>query len=137
MHLPIQEITSKRSEQRKFGWVMGGALAALGAIRWLWRGDLPWLLLGLAAALAVLGTVAPGLLRPVFVAWLKLAEGLNWVMTRVTLSITFYLMITPTALIYRMISGDPLKRAWDRAAPTYWEEPDAQPNERDAYRNQF
>ena len=68
---------------------------------------------------------------------MKFALALNWVMTRVLLTIAFYLLVTPVALVYRLVAGDPLKRRWEPSESTYWEPPDEQPSDIDAYRNQF
>lgn len=124
-------------ELRKFGLVVGAAFCVLGGIRWWLKGELPVTLFIIGALLVFFGAVLPVALKPVFRAWMKLAEILNWVMTRVTLSLAFYLIITPAAILYRIISGDPLKRAMDPAAATYWEAPDAQPTDLQDYKNQF
>lgn len=129
--------TSDRGEQRKFGLVMAAVLVVLAVLRWWLKGAAPVWLFGAAAALAALGLLLPAALRPLFVAWIKLAEVLNWVMTRVLLSLVFYLVLTPTALLYRVLSGDPLQRAWDPQAHTYWEDAEPQPADIEPYRNQF
>lgn len=129
--------TGDRREQRKFGLIMAAVLMVLGALRWWLKGTAPVGLYGTAAALAALGLLLPAALRPLFTAWIKLAEVLNWVMTRVLLSLVFYLVLTPTAVLHRILSGDPLHRAWDPRAPTYWEDAEPQPTDIESYRNQF
>jgi len=131
--------TSDRKEQRKFGLTIGAAFAVLGLLRWAIGGfaHFPQYFLILAAVLCALGLIAPKALQPLFVVWIKLAIALNWVMTRVMLSLAFYLMITPVRLIIRLFGDDPLKRAWQPDAATYWEEPEDQPKELERYLNQF
>lgn len=41
-------------------------------------------------------------------AWYKLAEGLGWFNSRVLLSLVFYLIVTPIALLFRLFGNDPL-----------------------------
>jgi len=131
--------TSNRREQRNFGLVMGAALAVIGLLRWAIHGfeGFPAILFGLGAIFAVLGLVAPSVLRPAFVAWMKLAVVLNWIMTRVFLGVAFYLLITPVRVIIRLFASDPLKRAWLPEAETYWEAPEEQSKDIRRYRNQF
>jgi len=136
--------TSDRTQQRNFGIVMAVAIPVLGLVRWgvhWWRsGEMPdfpvWFLV-VGAAFLVVGVVAPPVLRPLLIAWLKLAEVLNWVITRVLLALAFFLLITPARLLVSLFSDDPLKREWDPEADTYWDEPDEQPEEFDRYLNQF
>lgn len=126
-----------RSEQRKFGLTMAVAVAALGLVRWWLRGELPYVFFGVAAAFLVLGLIAPTLLRPLFRGWLAFALALNWVMTRVLLTLVYYPLIVPTGLAMRLMGKDPLKRERLPEDQSYWEEPDAQPEDVESYYNQF
>ncbi|MCC6696148.1 MAG: hypothetical protein IT365_11015 [Candidatus Hydrogenedentes bacterium] len=129
--------TSSRKEQRKFGLTMAVAFAILGGLRFWVKGVPPLWLFGIAAAFLVAGLVVPFALRPVFIAWLKFAEALNWVMTRVLLTLVFYGLITPARFLNQWFGKDPLQRAWQQDRESYWEEPDDQPEDLEAYRNQF
>ena len=55
-----------------------------------------------------------------FRVWMKFAEVLSWVMTRVLLSIFFFLVLTPTGLVMRLFGRAPLDLAWKDGRPTYW-----------------
>lgn len=41
--------------------------------------------------------------------WYKLAEGLGWFNSRVLLSLVYYLVVTPIALLFRLFGNDPLR----------------------------
>ena len=132
--------TSSRVEQRKFGLLMAAAFCVLGLIRWaLHHFDVfPVNFFAIGAVFGVLGLVAPKVLQPVFVLWMKLAEALNWLMTRVFLTIAWYLIITPTSLIMRLRrSEDPLNRAWLPADKSYWEPAEEMGEGIESYKNQF
>jgi hypothetical protein len=131
--------TSDKSEQRKFGIVMAVAISILGLIRWALHGFevLPVWFFGIAAAFLLFGLVLPKALQPLFIVWMKFAEVLNWIMTRVFLGIAFYLMISPVRFIIQWFSDDPLKRAWKSAGESYWEAPDRQPETLEDFKNQF
>lgn len=133
--------TGSRKEQRKFGLVMAAALALLGLVRWALRGfaaaSMPTWLWGAALVFLGFGLVFPRALAPVFRAWMALARALNWVMTRVMLTLVFYGMVTPIRGMMMLFSGDPLKRKWLPPGESYWEAPEDQPNTLEAHRNQF
>ena len=129
--------TSSRREQRAFGLVMAAAIVVVTLVHWLIRGDLATWPFYVSGAFFVLSLVAPAALKPVFVVWMKFAEVLNWIMTRLLLGIVFYLMITPTRVLMRIFSDDPLKRRFEPDAETYWEEPDEQPEDPARYENMF
>lgn len=59
------------------------------------------LAVGLASFIAPIGN------RIVW-GWYKLAEGLGWFNSRVLLSLVYYLIVTPIALLFRLFGNDPL-----------------------------
>lgn len=130
---------SDKSEQRKFGIVMAVAITVLGAIRWALHGfhAFPKWFLIIAAVFLVLGVVAPRVLKPVLIVWMKFALAINWVMTRLILTIAFVFMMLPAGIIMKLMGKDPLNRAWTPDATTYWEAPEEQPTELERYYNQF
>lgn len=133
--------TSDRTEQRKFGLVLAAAFAIIGTLRWGFHGfgmdDLPRNFYILAVLFFVPGLLFPPVLKPVFILWIKFAIVLNWIMTRVFLSLAFYFMITPTRVMISLFGDDPLKRKWLPETETYWEAPEDQPKELDRYRQMF
>jgi multisubunit Na+/H+ antiporter MnhG subunit len=78
----------------------------------VWRGRMPgatWTG-AIGAILVVLGIVAPKLLKWPSALWWRLAMALGYVNARVILTIVFVLVLTPIALIWRVIGRDPLGR---------------------------
>ena len=51
-------------------------------------------------------------------AWYKLAEGLGFVMSKVLLSLVFFLFLLPLAILYRLFNKDHLQLK--KGADTYW-----------------
>jgi hypothetical protein len=122
----------KRSEIRKFGliaFLFFGCLSAIGI--WRVKVIIPYFF----AALSVLGMgliIIPSPLRPLYEAWLKVAHFLGRIITSLILAVTYYLVITPAALLKRFFSGRPLPLKPHKEASSYWvsrTEP-AQPKER-------
>jgi hypothetical protein len=111
---------------RKFGLTMAVAFGLFAALFW-WRDRSWWVYVGGVAALfGVFGLLAPRLLGPVERGWMKVAELLGAVMTRVVLTVGFLIAVTPVGLFMRMRGKDLLKLKFEPEADTYWEpvEPD-------------
>ena len=108
-------------ELRKFGLVMAAPLTLIGGVL-LWRGRTAgMILLGLAGLFLLLAGVAPRALAPVERYWMAFAERLGAVMTRVILTLTFYLVITPIGLLLRVMGKDLLHLRDDRDRESFWE----------------
>ena len=107
-------------ELRSFGLLVGGVFALIGILS-LWFGRRGWHLWPLAAAalLIVPALVAPRVLAPIHRGWMRLAEVLAWVNTRIILALAFFLMFTPIGIVRRWIAGDTLNLRLDRDAASY------------------
>ena len=107
--------------EREFGLVVGSVFILLGAW-WIYRGkftSVAYGVLPLGGALVLLGLVWPRSLTYPNKAWMKLAEGLSFVMTRLILAIVFFLIVTPIGVVKRLFGWDPLNRRGGRSA-SYW-----------------
>jgi hypothetical protein len=120
---PGINLQRERARLRRFGVTIGLAFWVLGALV-LWRHrawlPIPALFGALGAALLLLAGLAPVWLRPIEWAWMKLANALGWVMTRVVLGVIFLLVFTPAGLIRRLLGKDPLELRFDHRAASYW-----------------
>jgi hypothetical protein len=67
-----------------------------------------WLLIPATAALA--GFLIPALGNMIHLGWMKLASVLGWINGRILLTIVFYLLLTPLALIARLLKGTGFSR---------------------------
>ena len=126
-----------RGEQRKFGLVMAVAFAVVAGVRSWLAGEVRPLLFGVAVAFLIVGLAAPFALRPVLKGWIRLALALNWVMTRLLLSLTFFGLFVPMRVFRSLFAEDALKRAWREDASSYWEDAEEQPEDLESYSRQF
>lgn len=110
----------ERNDPARFGLVMAGALGVLGG--WLvYRGQVAGPpMLAVAAAFAALALGAPALLQPLERAWMWLAERTARVGNTVLLTAFFFLIVTPTGLLCRLVGRDPL-RIRGQLRESYWE----------------
>jgi Saxitoxin biosynthesis operon protein SxtJ len=110
-----------KKELRKFGIVMSTPLGIIGGILF-WKGKSSGgYFFVLAAFFLMSGLLFPGILRPIERIWMKFAEIISAVMTRVILTLTFYLVITPVGLLLRLMGKDLLQMKFEPHRKSYWE----------------
>jgi len=73
---------------------------ALGVVYW-WFAREPYVLLA-AGIIGVIGLFIPWLAGKIHWAWMKLAEGLGYVMSKVILTIVFVVFLIPVSFISRL-----------------------------------
>lgn len=100
---------------RRFGLTIAAVLALLAVFN---HRPLFWYAAALLAAAAML---APALLRPLHRIWTMFSLILGWCMTRVILTITFFVAITPVGILQRLCGKRPFEIAVAKGANTYWE----------------
>ena len=67
-----------------------------------------------------MGLIRPGLMRPIFVGWMKLAHPVGWLVSRIVLTAIFVGVFTPVALVFRVMGRDALGLKPSSQARTYW-----------------
>lgn len=99
-------------EIRQFAWIMAGMILVFFALLlpWVWGWNFSWTPYIISGAFALTGLAAPQLLAPVHKAWLKFAELLGAINSKILLFIVFYLVLTPMGFIARVFGFDPMKR---------------------------
>jgi hypothetical protein len=99
-------------KEREFGLVVGGAVALLSAW-WLYRGkfeNVAYVTLPVGVLLVLFGLLVPRALIWPNRAWMRLAEGLSFVTTRVILAFVYFAIVTPIGFVKRLFGWDPLHR---------------------------
>ena len=110
-------------EQRQFAalWfpaffaLLGGLFLYSGAplvpVLWVW---------GVVAALSLAALASATFARSLFAGWMLAAFPIGWVVSHLILGAIYYGVISPTGLLMRAFSWDPLTRGFDAQAETYW-----------------
>lgn len=109
-----------REKLVKFGKTMGIAFLVIAIFVFIRHKHNPLLLMIIAVIFLAAARITPGLLKPVYLAWMKLAFALSWVNTRLILAVMFYFIFTPISLILRLFRVDLLERRSDKQKATYW-----------------
>jgi len=107
------------NQERNFGLVFAGFFSLL-AFWPLWPLHSPSIVWLIAAGLSlVLALFMPRLLAPLYRVWMRVGHVLGWVNSRLILGFLFFVIITPTALIMKVMGRDLLNcRIQDKNS--YW-----------------
>jgi hypothetical protein len=133
----IRNIKSGKSELRKFGITIGIVSGLLGGLL-LWRGkDSYTYFLLLSTVFIFLGLVLPIVLKPIQKAWMTFAVILGWFMTRLILSILFYVVFTSIGLVSRLFGKQFLDLEMDNSKKSYWNYREAKEIKKSDYERQF
>ena len=122
---------------RRFGLTVGGMFLLLGLVS-RWRGHTwpPIVLCTAGVLLVVPGLLVPRILAPVERAWMRFAEVMGRVNSRIILTVAYYLVVTPVGVVRRWLH-DPLDRTMRDGRPSGWVRRPAEPSDRARYRQQF
>ena len=130
---------------RQFGQLALLAFPALGLFCY-WKGGLFGLdfgaatpsvslvLGGLGLLSGLLSWLAPRAIRPLYLALLFITVPIGFVVSYLIMGLLFYGIITPMALIMRVIGFDPLQREFEPDAETYWVEVEPRASKKSYFR---
>ena len=85
----------------------------------------------------ILAFVAIPVLRPFHKLWMMLALLMGFVMSRVTLTVLYYLILTPIGLLAKIVGKKFMPLGIDKKAVTYWEKRENTAKQQIDYDRQF
>ncbi len=134
--LEIKNIKESPSDLRKFGITIGSVLLLIAAILFILnKAAIIWGIIGIL--FIIISLLFPLILKPLNKIWMSLAILLGWVMTRVILSILFYLAFTLIRFIALAFNKKFLDFKIDPSAKTYWEKREKKKIDPTDYERQF
>jgi hypothetical protein len=116
----LRTLDESRRALVRFGRTMAIALAVLGALIFFF-GSHPergYWLAGVGVLFFLFSWLAPEWLKAVHKGWMTLAFALGWIMSRVLLTVFFFVAIMPVGLILRLVGKDPLAIRAEK--DSYW-----------------
>jgi hypothetical protein len=108
------------SSDRAFGFVFAVFFVLVGLSPLRAHHPVRWWAFLVAGLFLVAGTVTPALLHPLNKYWTKLGLLMGRIVSPVVTAVLFYAVVTPTALLFRIMGKDPLRLARDPEAQSYW-----------------
>lgn len=133
----LKQMKPGKKDLRNFAVTLGIGFSCLGLLFWRRQHGLYLPFFFIAAVLFFFGLFLPGLLKPVQKLWMELAFVSGWVMTRIILTILFFLVITPISLVLKLLGKDILKLKFVRTADSYWLSVKNIEFDKKSYENQF
>ena len=131
-------MTPQLPSNKKFGFLFSGIFLAFSLYGYFKHESITFIGLPLLASgfFLVSSFFFQSLLGPLNKAWFLLGIGLGKVVSPIVLGIIFFGLITPIALIARLIGRDELKLKRPKTS-SYWSEPIGSNSDADSFKNQF
>ena len=132
----IKNIPNSNKDIKSFGITIGIILFIISGLLLYYGKEFYQLIAIIASTFIALGFIMPILLKPIYLVWMTFAAILGWVMTRVILSLVFYLIMTPIGLLTRLLGEDflALRR---KKSDSYWNHRDSSLELNQDYEKQF
>ena len=132
----IKNIPNSNKDIKSFGITIGIILFIISGLLMYYNKE-SYQIIGIIASTFIgLGLIFPIFLKPIYFVWMIFAAILGWVMTRVILSLVFYLILTPIGLITRLLGEDFLAFK-KRESDSYWNYRDSSEELNQDYEKQF
>lgn len=123
---------------RSFGLVFSGFFIVLALWPFIWRGESPRLWAGgVATVFLFLALFASELLGPLNSLWLKFGLALQKIFSPIIMGLLFYVAVTPTAIVMRLLGHDPLRLRHNAELSSYWIERKPSGPKRDSFKKQY
>ncbi len=133
----LKHIDTSEKSVKKTGITVGVVLILISFILW-WLGKNSFVYFSFAGGIfIILSYIAIPLLSPFHKLWIGLSLVLGFVMSRIILTILFYLVVTPIGLLAKLVGKKFMPLGFDKNAETYWEKRDKTVKEKIDYERQF
>ena len=102
----LNNIGSSRKDLKNFAFIIGFILIVIGVFLFFREKDLFIYFSSIGLIFIGLGIITPAALKPIYKIWMTFAIIIGWVMTRVILSVLFYLIISTIGIFARLFGKD-------------------------------
>jgi hypothetical protein len=133
----IKNIKSEKKDLRNFGITFGVVFGILAGALWWKEKDTYTIFAILSLAFFFFTFVLPVLLKPLQKAWMAFAVVLGFFMTKVILSILFYVLFTAIGFGSRLFGKQFLNLKMDDSKISYWSYRESKPFNKKDYERQF
>ncbi len=116
----IRNIKSDKKELKKFGITIGVALLIISAILFIYEKPSAPYFIGVGFVFQIVAQIFPTLFLPLQKIWMAFSVVMGFIMTRVILSVLFYLVITPISFISKIFGKDFLNLKIEKDKKSYW-----------------
>jgi ABC-type uncharacterized transport system permease subunit len=117
----FKHLKETKRDLRKFGLTVGGVLAAIAVLLFYFEKPSAIYCAVIGGLLILCGALFPQLLKPLNKVWMGLAIVLGFFMSRLILTVLFYLVLTPISFLAKFVGKKFIVLKYDKSAESYWE----------------
>ena len=132
----IKNIKTDIKSLKSFGITIGIVILVISGLLYFKEQDSYKFFLYVAGFFIGFGLLFPRALRRIYLIWMAFALILGWFMTRIILSLLFYVLITPIGIISRIFGNNFLETKKINKT-SYWNKRDSKNEYSQDYRNQY
>jgi len=117
----FKNIKETKRDLRKFGVTVGGVLLIIAVFLFYFEKPSAIYFAIIGSLLFISGLTFPQFLKPLNKIWMGLAIVLGFFMSRLILTLLFYIALTPISLIAKLVGKKFMILKYDKSAKSYWE----------------
>ena len=133
----IRNIKPKKKDLKNFGLTIGIIILLIAGFLFYNGNDSYRLLIYFSSAFIFTGLIIPIILKPAYIIWMSFAVIIGWFMTRIILSLLFYLIITPIGLLAKIFAKDFMDLKKQAVNDSYWNKRDSNTEKNQSYEKQY
>jgi hypothetical protein len=133
----LKHIDNSDSAVKKTGLTVGVVLILISLLLW-WLDKSSFMYFSISGGLLIIfAFIAIPILRPFHKLWMTLALLMGFVMSRVILTLLYYLILTPIGLLAKIVGKKFMPLGFEKNAATYWEKRENIVKQKIDYERQF
>jgi hypothetical protein len=117
----FKNIKQSKKDLRKFGLTVGGVLLLIAVFFFYFEKSSTIYFTIIGGFLFISGLFIPRILKPLNKIWMGLAIILGFFMSRIIITVLFYIALTPISIIAKLVGKKFMILKFDRSINTYWE----------------
>lgn len=133
----LKHIDQSNEAVKKTGLTVGVVLILISLLLWYLGKSSFVYFSSIGGLFVILSLIAIPVLRPFHKLWMMLALAMGFVMSRVILTILFYLVLTPIGWLAKIVGKKFMPLGFDKNAATYWEKRVSAVKQQIDYERQF
>ena len=133
----LRNLKSEKSAIRKFGITIGIIFMIIAGFLFWKEKESFQIFLAIGIILLLSAVAIPVILKPVYWIWMIFGIILGWFMTRLILSLLFYIIFTSIGLTLRFFGKKFLELRWDKSKDSYWNFRTNENQQKENYEKQF
>lgn len=127
----------KLPSNRSFGFVMATFFLIVAFLPLVHGKPVRGWVLILSVSLVFVAVYWPRVLAPFNRIWMRVGLLMHKIVSPIVLAAIFFLIVTPTGLLVRLVGKELLKKKLEPAAESYWVERQSNSTEANSMHNQF